>query len=191
MRAKRPAWFPDRLDWYPGDPYRYLSYSIREAGAPDYESIQGILRAAGRTSNPRVISKWLSQNCYSVRLAVRNSRHVVGMCVSRHLACESSIQFLFVYPPYRSSGVEGRLVLLAACEVPESALYWSFRAAEDETRGDRLVETGWLFDASTVKKGNEWHSYSLAPFVGRGVEPDGEGCDPPFINPANGEPDRR
>lgn len=186
MEVVRPSWYPDRLDWYPGEPYRNLAIRIREAGGQDFRSIQGVCRVAGFKANTRTILKWLGQNCFTAYVAVRNSRHVVALCVARHTPDRSTIVVNYVYPSYRSSALEMRMLLLAACELPETPLYWSFSPSEDESRAGALTRVGWEFDGRQIDEdGQESHTYKLAPFVGRGPAKDREGTRPPF-GPAAG-----
>lgn len=172
MKEVRPSWVPERMDWYAGEPKDSAGYHIREAHSTDYESLRRVCRAAGRKPNARTFSRWLGQNNFTVNVAVRNRRHVIAACVSDHQPEQSTILVCHVYDQWSHWPLMNQLLLLAALELPERPLIWTFGGTIDDARGDRLRRFGWTFDGKESSDGEEERlTYRLAPFVaGRHAE---------------------
>lgn len=170
----RKPWVPERIDWVPGEPVDRISCKIREAVRSDWAGIRGLFRHAGfKPPSDSVLAEWQYQNKYVVRVAARNVRHVVAVCVSKHSAGHSRIVFVHTLPFYSTLRLPFRLLALAALEMPENPLYLTVRHDDDWVKD--LSDNGWraarVFQDDDT--GEDLYDFRFGPLVGPGDLGDG------------------
>lgn len=169
----RLHWVPQRFDWWPQEPADQCGYSFREAARSDLWAIFRLLRPLRFNPSESTIEKWLGTNAYCIRVAVRNGRHVIGACISKHTPDGSRVLVLHVHPEYDAWGLEWKLLLLACCELPECPTNMTVRA-DDPYWVHELKAAGWkAVSCDTDDRGDDLYDFRSEPLVERG--PDGAG----------------
>lgn len=182
---------PERLDWVPGENTDRIGYTVREALSVDWPGVRDLFRDAGLPEpTDAVLSKWTSQHRYVIRVALRNGRHVIGCCVSRHSLDGSRIVFVHSDASYKSWQIDWRLIRLAAFELPESSLRMMVRHDDDWV--EELRSRGWrAVSVEPDAGGDDLYDFQFDPVVGPGDFKSGRPGSARSEAPARGVPDGR
>ena len=118
--------YPPRFDWTPKkpeDPKESPRINIRESGTGDFESLYSLLNsdAVSMKVSRKRLAHWLKWFHYSVYVAVRNLRHIVGFVVAKHdpVTSENRLISIWVAPAYRRRKVATRLLWHSTLEQPD------------------------------------------------------------------------
>lgn len=97
------------------------SITIREADPRDHVSLRLLLNEAGIKASRKRVHQWLTYYRFTVWVAVRNLRHIVGLIVTDHnpAAQENRIIAIWVAPGYRRRRLGVRLLWYATLEQPD------------------------------------------------------------------------
>lgn len=142
----RPSYIPDTWDWWPGEDAGKIGVKVREGWASDYYSVRGLLPGLRYDKWQR----WCSWTGYSVWVATRNGRNVVGLIVYRIIAGNTSI-LRYATNPHRDKMMLGMLGL-ALYEMPENPVTWTFPLTE-ASRLKVLRDNGWKVVGSSDEDG--------------------------------------
>lgn len=159
-RQKYVKYIEPRIAWVPGDKERVTDITIREAQMGDYYAIKNILHTAGKK-----LDKALRFAPYIVRVAVRNSRYPVGICISEHKPDLNLVQYFWFSRLIPGAKFPRRLLLAAALEQPEVGTELVV-PAEDQEMIDVVKSLGWPMRGlggdekdgfSNIYRSEPWH----------------------------------
>lgn len=98
-----------------------LKIVFREAESQDWLPLKHIIEDSEFKWDEEEVQAWFSYYNFTIYLAVRNLRHIVGAVVTNHdpVREENQILFVWVAPKYRRRGIGTRLVGYSSLEQPD------------------------------------------------------------------------
>lgn len=155
-------WYDPRLDWHPGLA-EVRTTTIREAQNSDFYTLKSRLHV-----NHKTLVKWLRFFGWTVRVAVRNERNVVGIVVAEHGDDKTQVLRWWKSPRFEDPKFMRRLFALAAMEQPELPTQIEVRKEDKETEST-IRHLGWslggITDETNLFVAEPWKPFAVEPEV--------------------------